>query len=80
MKQTKIEFSRTYFRNANLVEIIKQLNVHDRILARELFGSPRFDLNWSGMEYQYWFSGTYRVRRYWYDHINYTTRKIEYQK
>lgn len=79
MKQPEL-FKKTYYRNATIIETIKSLNVHDRIVARELFGSPRFDLIWTGAEYPMWFSGTYRVRKFWYDHIKYANLKIEYEQ
>jgi hypothetical protein len=79
MKQLKM-FKRTFYRNATIIETIKQLGVHDRIMARELFGSPMFDKIWAGAEYPMWFSGSYRVRKFWYDHIRYANLKIEYEE
>lgn len=79
MKQPEL-FKKTYTRSATIIETIKQLNVHDRIMARELFGSPRFDLNSGSCIYPFWFSGTYRVRKFWYDHIRYANLKIEYEE
>ena len=79
MKQLKM-FKRIYYRNATIIETIKQLNVHDRIVARELFGSPRFDKIWTAAQYPIWFSGSYRIRKLWYNHIRYANLKIEYEE
>ena len=80
-KQIEIPFKRVYRRYATIGEVIKQLSVHHRILARELFGSPRFDIHCIEEEARFWFNGSYRERKYWYGIIDsYVKMMIEYEK
>lgn len=81
MKQIKIPYKRTLNRIATVGEIISQLSVHHRILAREIFGSPRFDINTIDRPCAFWFNGSYRERREWYELIDkYVKTRIEYEE
>jgi hypothetical protein len=81
MKQAEIPFKRTYYRFATVGEVLKQLTVHHRIVAREMFGSPKFDIHCMDREARFWFSGHYKDRKDWYDLIDsYVKTMIEYEQ